>query len=158
MQSLQWPRCKPNSSFHSPLALSPSRPHRRTTTSYILPPLASSTAWTTPPTWLSSLGIWVAHPVSASCGASSGGLSCSCTGQSAQPISALVLIGPNSFGASFPTFYRLVGPYKSELAPGIVKTELWETIHRRGLAGNIFMGVIPMVGPKHSYTTEKLRR
>ncbi|WWC90360.1 uncharacterized protein L201_005293 [Kwoniella dendrophila CBS 6074] len=48
------------------------------------------------------------------------------------------------FGAAFPTFYRLTGPFKSEKAKGIVETELWETIQRRGLLGNIFMGVIPM--------------
>ncbi|WWC71229.1 uncharacterized protein I206_105182 [Kwoniella pini CBS 10737] len=48
------------------------------------------------------------------------------------------------FGAAFPTFYRLIGPFKSEKAKGIVETELWETIQRRGLLGNIFMGVIPM--------------
>ncbi|ORY32137.1 hypothetical protein BCR39DRAFT_479301 [Naematelia encephala] len=48
------------------------------------------------------------------------------------------------FGAAFPTFYRLTGPYKSDKAPEIVKTELWETIKRRGIIGNIFMGVIPM--------------
>jgi len=50
-----------------------------------------------------------------------------------------------SFGAAFPTFYRLVGPYRSSQAEGIVKTELWDTIKRRGVIGNIFMGVIPMV-------------
>jgi dimethylaniline monooxygenase (N-oxide forming) len=50
-----------------------------------------------------------------------------------------------SFGAAFPTFYRLTGPYKSDKAPGIVKTELYETIQRRGVLGNLFMGVIPMV-------------
>jgi dimethylaniline monooxygenase (N-oxide forming) len=50
-----------------------------------------------------------------------------------------------SFGAAFPTFYRLVGPYKSPKAEEIVKTELWDTIKRRGVIGNIFMGVIPMV-------------
>lgn len=50
-----------------------------------------------------------------------------------------------SFGASFPTFYRLTGPYKSDVAPQIVKTEICDTIARRGVAGNIFMGVIPMV-------------
>ncbi|WWC63622.1 uncharacterized protein I303_106227 [Kwoniella dejecticola CBS 10117] len=48
------------------------------------------------------------------------------------------------FGAAFPTFYRLTGPFKSEKARGIVETEIWETIQRRGLLGNIFMGVIPM--------------
>jgi dimethylaniline monooxygenase (N-oxide forming) len=51
----------------------------------------------------------------------------------------------SSFGAAFPTFYRLVGPYRSPKAEGIVKTELWDTIKRRGVIGNIFMGVIPMV-------------
>jgi dimethylaniline monooxygenase (N-oxide forming) len=50
-----------------------------------------------------------------------------------------------SFGAAFPTFYRLVGPYRSPQAEKIVKTELWDTIKRRGVIGNIFMGVIPMV-------------
>lgn len=53
----------------------------------------------------------------------------------------------SSFGAAFPTFYRLVGPYRSDKAEGIVKTELWDTIKRRGVIGNIFMGVIPMVRP-----------
>jgi dimethylaniline monooxygenase (N-oxide forming) len=41
-------------------------------------------------------------------------------------------------------FYRLVGPYKSKKAPGVITTELWETITRRGITGNILMGVIPM--------------
>jgi dimethylaniline monooxygenase (N-oxide forming) len=45
------------------------------------------------------------------------------------------------FGASFVTFYRLTGPFKSEAAPGIAKTELAETIMRRGLLGNLFFGV-----------------
>ncbi|KAG7088525.1 hypothetical protein E1B28_012508 [Marasmius oreades] len=49
------------------------------------------------------------------------------------------------FGAAFTTFYRLVGPYKTATAPTIVKTELWETITRRGILGNVVMGVIPMV-------------
>ncbi|WWD19371.1 hypothetical protein CI109_103831 [Kwoniella shandongensis] len=48
------------------------------------------------------------------------------------------------FGAAFPTFYRLTGPFKSAQAQKIVETELWETIKRRGVVGNIFMGVIPM--------------
>ncbi|WRT68738.1 uncharacterized protein IL334_005718 [Kwoniella shivajii] len=48
------------------------------------------------------------------------------------------------FGAAFPTFFRLTGPFKSDKAKRIVETELWETIQRRGLLGNIFMGVIPM--------------
>ena len=45
------------------------------------------------------------------------------------------------FGASFVTFYRLVGPFKSAEAPGIAKTELAETITRRGILGNLFFGV-----------------
>ncbi|KIR28167.1 dimethylaniline monooxygenase [Cryptococcus deuterogattii 99/473] len=49
------------------------------------------------------------------------------------------------FGAAFPTFYRLTGPFKVAKAKGIVETELWDTIKRRGVIGNIFMGVIPMV-------------
>lgn len=49
-----------------------------------------------------------------------------------------------SFGAAFPTFYRLLGPYRSSKAEGIVRTELWDTIRRRGVVGNLFMGVIPM--------------
>jgi len=50
-----------------------------------------------------------------------------------------------SFGAAFPTFYRLTGPFRSASAPKIAKTELWDTIKRRGIIGNIFMGVIPMI-------------
>lgn len=49
------------------------------------------------------------------------------------------------FGASFVTFYRLVGPFRSESAPEIAKTELAETITRRGVLGNLFFGVIPMI-------------
>ncbi|KAE9406677.1 FAD/NAD-P-binding domain-containing protein [Gymnopus androsaceus JB14] len=48
------------------------------------------------------------------------------------------------FGAAFTTFYRLVGPYKSASAPTIIKTELWDTVTRRGAIGNFVMGVIPM--------------
>lgn len=51
----------------------------------------------------------------------------------------------DSFGAAFPTFYRLTGPFKITKAREIVETELWDTIRRRGVIGNIFMGVIPMV-------------
>ncbi|KAJ6608618.1 hypothetical protein B0H10DRAFT_2067400 [Mycena sp. CBHHK59/15] len=50
-----------------------------------------------------------------------------------------------SFGAAFTTFYRLVGPFRSPLAPEIVKTELWDTIQRRGLLGNFVIGLVPMV-------------
>ncbi|KAJ4487533.1 hypothetical protein J3R30DRAFT_3279781 [Lentinula aciculospora] len=49
------------------------------------------------------------------------------------------------FGAAFTTFYRLVGPYKSASAPGIIRSELWDTILRRGFMGNLIMGVIPMI-------------
>lgn len=49
------------------------------------------------------------------------------------------------FGAAFTPFYRLTGPYRSPLAPAIVRGELWDTITRRGILGNLFMGVIPMV-------------
>ncbi|KAI5476837.1 hypothetical protein MNV49_007133 [Pseudohyphozyma bogoriensis] len=48
------------------------------------------------------------------------------------------------FGAAFGSFYRLTGPFKSPEMDYIVKTELWETITRRKLLGNLFMGVIPM--------------
>jgi len=49
------------------------------------------------------------------------------------------------FGASFTPFYRLFGPFRSALAPGIIRTELWETITRRGIAGNLAMGIVPMI-------------
>ncbi|KAK0228044.1 hypothetical protein IW262DRAFT_1445810 [Armillaria fumosa] len=48
------------------------------------------------------------------------------------------------FGAAFTTFYRLVGPYKSASAPEVIRTEIWDTITRRGILGNVIMGVIPM--------------
>ena len=49
------------------------------------------------------------------------------------------------FGASYCTFYRLVGPFRFEGAAGITKTELAETIQRRGILGNLFFGLIPML-------------
>ncbi|EAW06330.1 flavin-containing monooxygenase [Aspergillus clavatus NRRL 1] len=49
------------------------------------------------------------------------------------------------FGATFVTFYRLVGPFASPLAPEIVRAELAETIVRRGVLGNVVFGVVPMV-------------
>lgn len=49
------------------------------------------------------------------------------------------------FGASFVTFYRLLGPFKSPIAPEIARTELAETILRRGILGNLFFGLIPML-------------
>jgi len=50
------------------------------------------------------------------------------------------------FGAAFTPFYRLFGPFKSpETAVPVIKTEIWETITRRGILGNLIMGLIPMV-------------
>lgn len=49
------------------------------------------------------------------------------------------------FGASFVTFYRLIGPFESPVAPRIARTELAETILRRGILGNLFFGLIPML-------------
>ncbi|KAH7037876.1 dimethylaniline monooxygenase [Microdochium trichocladiopsis] len=49
------------------------------------------------------------------------------------------------FGASFCTFYRLLGPFAFPGAVDITKGELAETIYRRGLLGNLFFGLIPMV-------------
>jgi dimethylaniline monooxygenase (N-oxide forming) len=49
------------------------------------------------------------------------------------------------FGASFVTFYRLSGPFAFDDARRITETELAETILRRGMVGNLFFGVIPML-------------
>jgi dimethylaniline monooxygenase (N-oxide forming) len=49
------------------------------------------------------------------------------------------------FGASFVTFYRLLGPFKSSDAPRIATTELAETILRRGIIGNYLFAVLPMI-------------
>jgi dimethylaniline monooxygenase (N-oxide forming) len=49
------------------------------------------------------------------------------------------------FGASFVTFFRLLGPFKSPVAPEIARTELAELILRRGITGNLFFGLVPMV-------------
>lgn len=46
---------------------------------------------------------------------------------------------------AFPTHYRLVGPWRDPDAHHIVRTEILETITRRGIGGNLMMGVIPMV-------------
>jgi len=48
------------------------------------------------------------------------------------------------FGAAFTSFYRLVGPFRSPIAPQVIKTEIWDTITRRGILGNFTMGLIPM--------------
>lgn len=49
------------------------------------------------------------------------------------------------FGASFVSFYRLVGPYASAECVDVANTELLDTIMRRGLIGNFFFGVVPML-------------
>jgi dimethylaniline monooxygenase (N-oxide forming) len=49
------------------------------------------------------------------------------------------------FGAAFPTFYRLLGPYRHPDAKQIVETEIYDTIRRRGIIGNLMMGLIPMI-------------
>ncbi|KAI0059100.1 FAD/NAD-P-binding domain-containing protein [Artomyces pyxidatus] len=49
------------------------------------------------------------------------------------------------FGAAFTCFYRLVGPFKSDRVVPTIKTELWDTITRRGILGNLIMGLIPML-------------
>ncbi|KDR81496.1 hypothetical protein GALMADRAFT_239475 [Galerina marginata CBS 339.88] len=49
------------------------------------------------------------------------------------------------FGAAFNPFYRLTGPFLSDVAPEIIRTEIWETITRRGIIGNVTMGLVPMV-------------
>ncbi|SPO48109.1 related to flavin-containing monooxygenase [Moesziomyces antarcticus] len=49
------------------------------------------------------------------------------------------------FGAAFPTFYRLLGPYQHPDAKRIVETEIYDTIKRRGVVGNLMMGLIPML-------------
>lgn len=49
------------------------------------------------------------------------------------------------FSAAFPTHYRLMGPWEDPGAVDIVRTELLETITRRGIGGNLMMGLIPMV-------------
>jgi dimethylaniline monooxygenase (N-oxide forming) len=41
-------------------------------------------------------------------------------------------------------FYRLVGPFRDEKAPEIVRTELWETITRRGIPGLVLGSLLPM--------------
>lgn len=50
-----------------------------------------------------------------------------------------------SFGAAFVSFYRLTGPFADPKMAKIVKTELWETICRRGLLGNLFMGAVRLI-------------
>ena len=54
-------------------------------------------------------------------------------------------VSHQSFGAAFTGFYRLVGPFKTHKVVPVIKTELWDTITRRGVLGNVLMGVIPML-------------
>ncbi|GAA6004683.1 hypothetical protein JCM10207_000980 [Rhodosporidiobolus poonsookiae] len=49
------------------------------------------------------------------------------------------------FSAAFTSHYRLLGPFRSPTAPEVVRTEIWDTVKRRGLLGNLFMGLIPML-------------
>jgi dimethylaniline monooxygenase (N-oxide forming) len=48
------------------------------------------------------------------------------------------------FSAAFPTHYRLTGPFYDSKAADILNTEILETITRRGIGGNLMMGIIPM--------------
>ncbi|RDB21257.1 Dimethylaniline monooxygenase [N-oxide-forming] 5 [Hypsizygus marmoreus] len=48
------------------------------------------------------------------------------------------------FGAAFTSFYRLFGPFRSPTSTHVIKTEIWDTITRRGILGNLTMGLIPM--------------
>lgn len=49
------------------------------------------------------------------------------------------------FGASFVSFYRLTGPFACATAAEVASTELMDTIRRRGIIGNFFFGVVPMI-------------
>lgn len=51
------------------------------------------------------------------------------------------------FSASFTSHYRLLpsSPFYSEKMVEVEKTEIWDTIKRRGVLGNVFMGYIPML-------------
>jgi len=50
-----------------------------------------------------------------------------------------------AMAASFNTCFRLVGPFAFPGASEIVLGELFETVTRRGLYGNVVMGLIPML-------------
>ncbi|KAI8905368.1 hypothetical protein DFJ77DRAFT_484481 [Powellomyces hirtus] len=47
--------------------------------------------------------------------------------------------------AAFTPLFRLVGPFRWDGAAEIVTGELWETVARRGVLGNLFMTVLPML-------------
>ncbi|GAA6063837.1 hypothetical protein JCM10212_003999 [Sporobolomyces blumeae] len=51
------------------------------------------------------------------------------------------------FSASFTSHYRLLpsSPFYSSKMVRVERTEIWDTIKRRGIVGNVFMGLIPMI-------------
>lgn len=55
------------------------------------------------------------------------------------------------FSAAFTSHYRLVGPFKSPKAPEVVKTEIWETVTRRGLLGNLYVTFSRTPAPSASW-------
>lgn len=61
------------------------------------------------------------------------------------------------FGASFTTFYRLLGPHRMAKAEAkhIVEGELLEIVKRRGYVGNFFWAFIPMVGEYLSIVSDE---
>ncbi|KAI9034147.1 FAD/NAD(P)-binding domain-containing protein [Hyaloraphidium curvatum] len=50
-----------------------------------------------------------------------------------------------AFAASFNTCFRLQGPYAYGGAAEVMRGEIWETVTRRGVIGNVVMGFVPMV-------------
>jgi dimethylaniline monooxygenase (N-oxide forming) len=48
-------------------------------------------------------------------------------------------------GTAYNSFYRLVGPFKSERALNTVRDELWQLVLRRGWIYTIFFSLIPLV-------------
>lgn len=93
--------------------------------------------------------IWVRCRVLSTSGGSTGRMSGSVTRASSLPITSLFCFDLRatsfSFGAAFTPFYRLTGPFAHPSASHTARTELWDTIQRRGLLGNLAMGLIPMV-------------
>lgn len=60
-----------------------------------------------------------------------------------------------SFGAAFVPFYRLTGPFATDEMVPIIKGEIWETITRRGVGGNLFMGLVSYSLERRIETDEK---
>ncbi|KAI9101739.1 dimethylaniline monooxygenase [Phlyctochytrium arcticum] len=48
-------------------------------------------------------------------------------------------------GAAFTPTFRLVGPWRDPMAPQVVEQEIWETVTRRGIGGNLMMAIIPII-------------